>query len=73
MNHTITESDLAFLSSWLKSEQLILAGLQILELGDPQNAEAVRHEREMTETAFRLLPDLIRQAKEALGRSSDHQ
>ncbi len=64
--NTITESDLNFLQSWLKARNLMLGGLQLLQLADPDNAASVQHELECTETAFALLPGLISDARERL-------
>jgi hypothetical protein len=56
---SLNEADLVFLRSWLKASDLILAGLQVLEMADPGAAEPIRHERECTEMAFNLLPALL--------------
>lgn len=61
----LTESDYGFLESWLKARDLIVAGLQVLEMADPASADAVKHERECTETAFDLLPQVIDRARRA--------
>lgn len=62
----ITAADLDFLTSWLKARNLVLGGLQLLQLADPENAASVQHELECTETAFQLLPGLIQEAKARL-------
>lgn len=62
----VTEEDLRFLESWLKARNLILGGLQLLQLADPENAVQMQHEVECTETAFKLLPGLISKAKQQL-------
>lgn len=59
----LSEADIGFLRSWLKAGDLILAGLQVLEMADEGSAEAIRHERECTETAFNLLPQLLDEAR----------
>ena len=61
----ITESDLLFLESWLKARNLVLGGLQLLQLADPDNAASIQHEVECTETAFKLLPGALAKAKSA--------
>lgn len=58
----LSQADLGFLKSWLKARDLIVAGLQVLEMADEGNAEAIRHERECTEMAFNLLPCLVDEA-----------
>jgi hypothetical protein len=60
---TLSESDIIFLRSWLKARDLIVAGLQFLEMADESTAGSVRHERECTETAFDLLPRLLDEAR----------
>ena len=62
----VTEEDLRFLESWLKARNLILGGLQLVQLADPDNAAQMQHEVECTETAFKLLPGLISRAKHQL-------
>lgn len=59
----LSQSDIGFLTSWLKAQELIVAGLQVLEMADEANADAIRHERECTETAFKLLPVLVNEAR----------
>ncbi len=73
MNSSVTISDLDFLQSWLRAEPLLLTGLEILEMGDPNTAERIRHERECTEAAFRLLPQLLAEARQRLQGSSEAQ
>jgi hypothetical protein len=66
VEHTVgavSEADLNFLQSWLKAKNLMLGGLQLLQLADPENAATVQHELECTETAFVLLPGLISEAR----------
>lgn len=55
----ITQADVTFLQSWLKAKNLILGGLQLLQMADPGNAASIQHELECTETAFTLLPMLL--------------
>jgi hypothetical protein len=62
----LNEGDFVFLESWLKARDLIVAGLQVLEMADPASAQAVQHERECTETAFAMLPRVLRQARHCL-------
>jgi hypothetical protein len=59
----VTEEDLRFLESWLKARNLVIGGLQLLQLADPDNAASIQHEVDCTETAFKLLPGLISKAK----------
>lgn len=59
----VTEEDLRFLESWLKARNLVLGGLQLLQLADPENAVQMQHEVECTETVFKILPGLIAKAK----------
>lgn len=65
----ITEADINFLQSWLKARNLILGGLQLLQMADPGNAAAIQHELECTETAFTLLPGLLAEAKQRISPS----
>jgi hypothetical protein len=65
----VTEQDLTFLESWLKARNLVVGGLQLLQLADPDNAATIQHEVECTETAFKLLPGLISKAKYQLQNS----
>ena len=62
----ITIEDVNFLISWLKARNLIIGGLQLLQMADPENAAAIQHEVECTETAFTLLPGLLNEARERL-------
>ena len=64
--NAVSQADLDFLDSWLKAKNLMLGGLQLLQLADPENASSVQHEFECTETAFTLLPRLILDARERL-------
>lgn len=59
----LSEADVAFLRSWLRAGDLLLAGLQVLEMADEGSASAIRHERECTETALGLLPTLLDEAR----------
>lgn len=59
----MTEADLAFLESWMKARNLVLGGMQLLQLADPENAASIQHELECTETVFTLLPGLIADAR----------
>jgi hypothetical protein len=54
-----TEADIVFLTSWLKARNLVIGGLQLLQMADPDNAASIQHEVECTETAFQLLPGLL--------------
>lgn len=60
---SVSIADLDFLDSWMKAQNLVLGGMQLLQLADPENASSVQHEIECTETAFKLLPDLILEAR----------
>ena len=62
----ITIEDVNFLVSWLKARNLIIGGLQLLQMADPGNAAAIQHEVECTETAFTLLPGLLNETRERL-------
>ena len=62
----VTEGDLRFLESWLKSRNVVVGGLQLLQLADPDNAASIQHEVECAETAFKLLPGLISHVKQGL-------
>ena len=59
----MTEADLTFLESWMKARNLVLGGMQLLQLADPENAASIQHELECTETVFTLLPGLIADAR----------
>jgi hypothetical protein len=59
----LSQGDIGFLRSWLKARDLIVTGLQFLEMADESTADSVRHERECTETAFNLLPQLLDEAR----------
>lgn len=59
----VTEADLVFLESWLKARNLMIGGMQLLQMADPENAASIQHEVECTETAFTILPALIAQAR----------
>lgn len=59
----ITEADLTFLESWLKASNLVIGGMQLLQLADPDNADRLQHEVECTQTAMTLLPVLIAEAR----------
>lgn len=59
----LNQADIGFLRSWLRAGDLILTGLQVLEMADQDNAEAIRHERECTQTALALLPHLLDEAR----------
>lgn len=59
----LSEADLNFLQSWLKARNLVIGGMQLLKMADTQNAAAIQHELEVTETAFTLLPKLISEAQ----------
>ena len=60
---TVTVEDINFLESWLKARNLVLGGLQLLQLADPDNAASIQHELECTETAFTLIPNLLLEAR----------
>lgn len=62
-SEAVTEADLNFLESWLKARNLILGGMQLLKMADEQNAAAIQHELDCTETAFTLIPRLIADAR----------
>ena len=62
----VTAADVTFLESWLKAKNLMIGGMQLLQMADPDNAASVQHELECTETAFTLLPRLIADAKDRL-------
>ena len=59
----MTEADLNFLESWLKARNLVLGGMQLLQMADPDNAGTIQHELECTETVFTILPGLIADAR----------
>lgn len=59
----LSEADLNFLQSWLKARNLIIGGMELLKLADQQNAGAIQHEIDCTETALGLLPKLIDEAR----------
>lgn len=62
----VTEDDLRFMESWMKARNLVIGGLQLLQLADPDNAASIQHEVECTETAFKLLPGIITEARSNL-------
>lgn len=62
----VTAEDLNFLNSWLKARNLMLGGMQLLQMADPENAATIQHEIECTETAFKLLPGLIEDTRKRL-------
>lgn len=55
----VTEADLVFLESWLKARNLMIGGMQLLQMADPENAASIQHEVECTEAAFSIIPLLI--------------
>jgi len=62
----VTQSDITFLRSWLKAQNLVLGGMQLLQLADPDNAASIQHEIECTETAFTLLPGVLQEMEQKL-------
>ena len=59
----MTEEDYRFLESWLKARHLVIGGMQLLQLADPENHDRMQHEVECTETALTLTPGLIADAR----------
>jgi hypothetical protein len=62
----VTQADITFLESWLKARNLVIGGLQLLQLADPDNAASIQHEVECTETAFTLLPGVLKEMRHHL-------
>lgn len=62
----VTQSDITFLRSWLKAQNLVLGGMQLLQLADPDNAASIQHEIECTETAFTLLPGVLQEMEQKI-------
>lgn len=63
----VSEADLVFLESWLKARNLMIGGMQLLQMADPENSASIQHEVECTETAFNILPSLISRVRLGLG------